>query len=93
LALIAWIGYQLDILPFWVWLVFLVLTPFSAWLGHDRYRSLGHTLTHGYLVSRSGSLVRETVALRSPIWWPSSWNRPHRTSPVLGSDPCRGFGG
>jgi putative membrane protein len=65
LALIAWIGYQLDILPFWVWIVFLVLTPFSAWLGHDRYRSLGHTLRHGYLISRSGSLVRETVALRS----------------------------
>ncbi|MFC0540107.1 PH domain-containing protein [Kutzneria chonburiensis] len=65
LALLAWIGYQLDILPFWVWIVFLVLTPFSAWLGHDRYRSLGHTLTHGYLVSRSGSLVRETIALRS----------------------------
>jgi putative membrane protein len=65
LALIAWIGYQLDILPFWVWIVFLVLTPFSALLGHDRYRSLGHTLTHGYLVSRSGSLVRETIALRS----------------------------
>ncbi|GAA3437420.1 PH domain-containing protein [Kutzneria kofuensis] len=65
LALVAWIGYQLDILPFWVWIVFLVLTPFSAWLGYDRYRSLGHTLANGYLVSRSGSLVRETVALRS----------------------------
>lgn len=64
LVVIAWIGYQLDILPVWVSIVFLVLTPFSAWLGHDRYRSLGHTLSGGYLVSRSGSLVRETVALR-----------------------------
>jgi putative membrane protein len=64
LALIAWIGYQLDILPLWVSIVFLVLTPFSAWLGYDRYRSLGHTLAGGYLVSRSGSLVRETIALR-----------------------------
>nr|WP_116175522.1 PH domain-containing protein [Kutzneria buriramensis] len=65
LAVVAWIGYQLDILPFWVWILFLVLTPFAAWLGYDRYRSLGHTLTNGYLVTRSGSLVRETVALRS----------------------------
>jgi putative membrane protein len=64
LALVAWIGYQLDILPAWVSIVFLVLTPFSAWLGYDRYRSLGHTVAGGYLVSRSGSLVRETVALR-----------------------------
>ncbi|EWM12671.1 PH domain-containing protein [Kutzneria sp. 744] len=80
LALAAWIGYELDLLPFWVWIVFVVLTPFSAWLGHDRYRSLGHTLTHGYLVSRSGSLVRETVALRSDgiIGWrvhASYWQR------------------
>lgn len=65
LAAIAWIGSLLNILPFWVTIVFLVLTPFSAWLGYDRYRSLGHTLSHGYLITRSGSLVRETVALRS----------------------------
>jgi putative membrane protein len=65
LAAVAWLGYQLDILPFWVPIVFLVLTPFAAWLGYDRYRSLGHTLANGYLVTRSGSLVRETVALRS----------------------------
>lgn len=64
LALAAWIGYQLDILPAWVSILFLVLTPFSVWLGYDRYRSLGHTLANGYLVSRSGSLVRETAALR-----------------------------
>ncbi|MFI9382252.1 PH domain-containing protein [Kutzneria sp. NPDC052558] len=65
LAAIAWIGSLLDILPFWVTIVFLVLTPLSVWVGFDRYRSLGHTLTHGYLITRSGSLVRETVALRS----------------------------
>jgi len=65
LAAIAWIGCLLGILPFWVTIVFLVLTPFSVWLGFDRYRSLGHTLTRGYLITRSGSLVRETVALRS----------------------------
>ena len=42
----------------------LVLFPPAALLAVDRYRNLGHRLTAGYLVTRYGSLVRRTVALR-----------------------------
>ncbi|GAA4016498.1 PH domain-containing protein [Allokutzneria multivorans] len=50
--------------PDWPWIVALCLLPVSLLLGVDRYRNLGHAYTHDdYLVSRSGSLVRQTVAL------------------------------
>jgi putative membrane protein len=43
----------------------------AALVGWDRYRSLGHRLTAGFLVTRNGSLVRRTVALQRPgvIGW------------------------
>jgi putative membrane protein len=44
--------------------VSLVLLPAMALVGWDRARVLGHTLTHGYLVARQGSVVRRTVALQ-----------------------------
>ncbi|QFZ24065.1 PH domain-containing protein [Saccharothrix syringae] len=50
--------------PGWTWPPVLALVPFAALLGWDRYRNLGHALTDRYLVARSGSLVRETVALQ-----------------------------
>ncbi len=50
--------------PAWTWQVTLALIPFSALLGWDRYRSLGHTLTERYLIARQGSVNRETVALQ-----------------------------
>ena len=65
LAALAWLVGQLGWLPGWLWIGALVLVPFAVWVGFDRYRSLGHTLVGGYLISRSGSFVRETVALRS----------------------------
>ena len=42
----------------------LVVLVIAALLGWDRYRSLGHRLTAGFLVTRNGSLVRRTVALQ-----------------------------
>ncbi|NUT49764.1 MAG: PH domain-containing protein [Saccharothrix sp.] len=57
-AALAWFA------PSWTWQVVLALTPFSAALGWDRYRSLGHALTERHLVARAGSAVRETVALQ-----------------------------
>jgi putative membrane protein len=50
--------------PAWTWQVALCLLPFALLLGWDRYRALGHGLTDRYLVARSGSAVRETVALQ-----------------------------
>ncbi|MET1075612.1 MAG: PH domain-containing protein [Umezawaea sp.] len=50
--------------PSWTWQTALVLVPFAALMGWDRYRALGHALTERYLVARSGSAVRETAALQ-----------------------------
>ncbi|MFC6092029.1 PH domain-containing protein [Saccharothrix lopnurensis] len=55
---LAWWG------PGWTWQVVLALVPFSAALGWDRYRSLGHALTDRYLVARSGSVIRQTAVLQ-----------------------------
>ncbi|MFJ8917569.1 PH domain-containing protein [Amycolatopsis sp. NPDC102389] len=57
---LAWI----DFLPSWMWQVALGLVPFAALVGWDRYRNLGHAIVGRYLVSRSGSLARSTVAIR-----------------------------
>jgi putative membrane protein len=43
--------------PSWLLLALLAL-PVAALLALDRIRSLGHTLVAGYLVARSGSMVR-----------------------------------
>jgi putative membrane protein len=48
----------------WLGPVALALVPIAALVGWDRYRSLGHQLTSGFLVARSGSLVRRSVALQ-----------------------------
>ncbi|MFD0203229.1 PH domain-containing protein [Saccharothrix carnea] len=57
-AVLAWFA------PNWTWQVVLALVPFSAALGWDRYRSLGHALTDRHLLARAGSAIRETVALQ-----------------------------
>jgi putative membrane protein len=48
----------------WLGPLALAMVPVAALVGWDRYRNLGHQLTAGFLVSRSGSLVRRTVALQ-----------------------------
>ncbi|XVQ87874.1 PH domain-containing protein [Microbispora siamensis] len=58
LALWWWAG-----LPSWTWVTAAALLPLTALLAADRYRSLGHALTSGYLVTRWGSLARRRVAL------------------------------
>ncbi|ANN15472.1 hypothetical protein SD37_07235 [Amycolatopsis orientalis] len=60
LAGLAWI----EFLPGWMWQVTLGFLPFAALVGWDRYRNLGHAIVGRYLVSRSGSLARSTVAIR-----------------------------
>lgn len=58
-------------IPGRAWLTALLLLVLAWPLGLDRWRSLGHTLTDGYLVTRYGSLVRRRCALARPavIGW------------------------
>ena len=49
--------------PAWAWQVSLMLLPVAVLLAEDRYRSLGHTLSAGHLITRQGSLVRRRSAL------------------------------
>jgi putative membrane protein len=65
-ALWWWAG-----LPAWVWLGSLALLPFGALVAADRYRSLGHEVVDGKLVSASGSLVRRrhVLACEGIIGW------------------------
>jgi putative membrane protein len=50
-------------LPSWVWAVMALLLMAAAGLAFDRYRSLGHALAGGTLVTRVGSLVRRRSML------------------------------
>jgi putative membrane protein len=53
------------------WISALVLLPVAGMLAHDAYRALGHTLVGDYLVARSGTVRRATVALqrRGIVGW------------------------
>ncbi|GAB2475574.1 hypothetical protein GCM10027063_15500 [Promicromonospora xylanilytica] len=53
------------------WISTLVLVPVAVLLALDAYRSLGHTLAGDYLVARSGTVRRATVALqrRGIVGW------------------------
>jgi putative membrane protein len=44
--------------PAWVWIGSFALLPGGALIAADRYRSLGHRLAGGWLVTRTGSLAR-----------------------------------
>jgi putative membrane protein len=50
-------------LPAWVWVGSFAALPVAALLAADRYRSLGHGLVGGRLVSRRGSIVRRRSVL------------------------------
>ncbi|MFI2489082.1 PH domain-containing protein [Promicromonospora kroppenstedtii] len=53
------------------WSSALVLVPVAVLLALDAYRALGHALTERYLVARSGTVRRATVALqrRGIVGW------------------------
>ncbi|NGN62644.1 PH domain-containing protein [Streptomyces sp. A7024] len=46
------------------WVYGLVATLAVLWLARDAYRSLGHTIAGPYLLARSGTFHRDTVALQ-----------------------------
>nr|WP_221460080.1 PH domain-containing protein [Amycolatopsis jiangsuensis] len=64
LAAILFVLARLAGLPEWPWQGALVLVPLAVVVGLDRYRTLGHVIIGRYLVTRSGSLARATVAVR-----------------------------
>jgi putative membrane protein len=49
--------------PQWLWLPAIATIPVAAMLAADRYRSLGHALAGGCLVTRQGSLDRRRDVL------------------------------
>ncbi|MCX5201960.1 PH domain-containing protein [Streptomyces sp. NBC_00237] len=62
---LALLGVLLTQVLVWVAVaVAVVLLPLTALMAVDAYRSLGHGLSGDYLVVRSGSMRRATVALR-----------------------------
>ena len=65
-ALVAWTPLSRG-----TWLASLVLPLVAVPLAFDRYRSLGHALIDGYLVTRTGSLVRRrnVVSCDAVIGW------------------------
>ncbi len=48
----------------WLLVPALLLLPPSVWLAEDRYRRLGHALSGGYLVVRSGTLRGQRTVLQ-----------------------------
>ena len=61
----AVLGVLLTPVLLWTGLACGVLfLPLAVLLGLDSYRSLGHTLSGGYLVTRSGTVRRSTAALQ-----------------------------
>jgi putative membrane protein len=64
-ALLVLLGVLLtDVLLHVAWISALVLVPLAAVLALDAYRNLGHGLGERYLVARSGTIRRATVALQ-----------------------------
>lgn len=58
-------------LPFWMWIIWTVLTAACAVLAVDRIRSLGHRVADGWLAARTGSLERRRDCIAGPgiIGW------------------------
>ncbi|MBY0290345.1 MAG: PH domain-containing protein [Mycobacteriaceae bacterium] len=57
--------------PVWVWMTWVALTVCCALLALDRSRSLGHLVSDGWLVARTGSLQRRRDCIAAPgiIGW------------------------
>ncbi len=49
--------------PSWVWIGSFALVPAALLVAADRYRSLGHLLADGWLISRTGSLARRRTII------------------------------
>ncbi|MCE7008585.1 PH domain-containing protein [Kibdelosporangium philippinense] len=54
----------LDLTPWWIAELLLVLLPLAALIGYGEYRGLGHAVDGDFLVVRWGVMPRSTVALQ-----------------------------
>ncbi|ALG06597.1 PH domain-containing protein [Kibdelosporangium phytohabitans] len=54
----------LDLTPWWIAQLLVILIPIAALLGYGEYRGLGHAVEGDYLVVRWGIAPRSTVALQ-----------------------------
>ncbi|MGG2459912.1 PH domain-containing protein [Streptomyces sp. RGM 3693] len=64
-ALLAGLGAAFTpVLLHAAWIYAVVTTPMVLWLARDAYRNLGHGIAGRYLVTRSGTFSRDTLALR-----------------------------
>ncbi|MFF5992742.1 PH domain-containing protein [Prauserella flavalba] len=70
LLVLGWV-LPVEVLLHLAWICAAVLVPVAVVLAIDAYRNLGHGLTGDYLVARSGTVRRGTVALqrRGVIGW------------------------
>jgi putative membrane protein len=59
-----WLAHEWGGWPNWLWQVACALPVLAVPVGLNRYANLGHALTPRYLVTRSGSFDRRTVALQ-----------------------------
>ncbi|MDR7303001.1 PH domain-containing protein [Haloactinomyces albus] len=57
-------GALIGRVPSWMWIPALGTVPFAVGFAVDAYRNLGHALDEKYLITRSGTGIRRTVALR-----------------------------
>ncbi|RCW42916.1 putative membrane protein [Halopolyspora algeriensis] len=57
-------GAMIGWMPSWVWIPALGTVPIAIGLAVDAYRNLGHALDGKYVITRSGTGIRRTVALR-----------------------------
>jgi putative membrane protein len=64
IALALWLAHVWGEWPNWLWVGACALPVLAVPLGLNRFRNLGHALTPGYLITRSGSFDRRTVALQ-----------------------------
>jgi putative membrane protein len=80
--------------PAWAWPVSLAALPLAAALAADRYRGLGHRLIDGWLVTRTGSLVRRRSVLSTDgiIGWRihQSWFQRRQGLVSLGATTAAG---
>ncbi|HEX3592088.1 MAG TPA: PH domain-containing protein [Pseudonocardiaceae bacterium] len=64
LVLALWLAHEWGGWPTWLWVASCAVPVLAVPVAVNRYRNLGHALTPRYLVSRSGSFDRRTVALQ-----------------------------